>query len=239
VSIEQRCLLWDQPVLAALRDLLPWQLPAKAMEAYQPIDSKNPRLRTLIDELTKSQLWKLLWLPPNLPYYEACGAFVDMEDSSHTKQLIFSSWRVVPRSIAMLASYAMERLMVLEGDAEPSYNELREKHGPLLRWSEEDGRLGGMPQLALFYPCATLAKRIDPLIVAQAQKQRLTRAEVEQHVAKEVGEIFSPIVRGYEDKSARPDQRWYWAAPLLLDKDHAPSIREWMMEESDDWSGAS
>jgi hypothetical protein len=29
---------------------------------------------------------------------------------------------------------------------------------------------------------------------------------------------------------ARPDQRWYWAAPLLLDQQHAPSVREWMME---------
>lgn len=48
----------EQPVLAALRDLLPWQLPTKAMETYQPIDPKNPRLRTLIDELTRSQLWK-------------------------------------------------------------------------------------------------------------------------------------------------------------------------------------
>ena len=132
------------------RDLLPWQLPAKAMATYQPIDPKNPRLRTLIDELARSQLWKLLWLPADLPYYEAQGAFAGTEDSPHTKQLIFSSWKVVPRSIAMLVSYAMERLMVLEGDAEPSYGELRERHRPLLRWSEEDGRLGGMPLLALF-----------------------------------------------------------------------------------------
>ena len=211
----------NQPVLAALRDLMPWQLPAKAMEAYQPIDPKNPRLRTLIDDLAQSQLWKLLWLPADLPYYEAQGAFAGTEDNPHTKQLIFSSWKVVPRSIAMLVSYAMERLMVLEGDAEPSYGELREKHGPLLRWSEEDGRLGGMPLLALFYPCMTLAKRIDPLAHAQAQNERLTRAELESASRKEVSELLSPLIRGYEDKSARPDQRWYWAAPLLLDR-HTP-----------------
>ena len=226
----------DQPVLAALRDLLPWQLPAKAIEAYQPIDPKNPRLRTLIDDLAQSQLWKLLWLPADLPYYEAQGAFAGADDHPHTKQLIFSSWKVVPRSIAMLVSYAMERLMVLEGDAEPSYSELREKHRPLLRSSEEDGRLGGMPLLALFYPCMTLAKRIDPLMHAQAQDMRLTRAELDQGVANEVSDLLSPLVRGYKDKSARPDQRWYWAAPLLLDKHHAPSVREWMMEEDEEWS---
>jgi hypothetical protein len=229
----------DQPVLAALRDLLPWQLPAKAMEAYRPIDPKNPRLRTLINDLAESQLWKLLWLPAGLPYYETRGAFAGTEDHPHTKQLIFSSWKVVPRSIAMLVSYAMERLMVLEGDAEPSHSDLPEKHRPLLRWSEEDGRLGGMPLLALFYPCMTLAKRIDPLVHAQARDMRLTRAELDQHVAKELSDLLSPLVRGYEDKSARPDQRWYWAAPLLFDKQHAPSVCDWMMEKSDEWSWAS
>jgi hypothetical protein len=78
----------NQPVLAALRELIPWQLPAKPMEDYQPIDPKNPRLRTLIDDLAKSELWKLLWLPPDLPYYEARGAFAGTEDNLHTKQLI-------------------------------------------------------------------------------------------------------------------------------------------------------
>jgi Helicase conserved C-terminal domain len=229
----------NQPVLAALRDLMPWQLPAEAMEAYQPIDPKNPRLRSLIDELARSQIWKLLWLPADLPYYEAQGAFAGTEDNPHTKQLIFSSWKVVPRSIAMLVSYSMERLMVLEGDSEPSYGELRERHRPLLRWSEEDGRLGGMPLLALFYPCVTLAKLIDPLAHAQAKKVRLTRADLEQRVAKEVFELLSPVIRGYENKGARPDQRWYWAAPLLLDEEHAPSVREWMTEESDEWSWGS
>ena len=72
-----------------------------------------------------------------------------------------------------------------------------------------------MPLLALFYPCMTLAKRIDPLTQAQAQDARLTRAELDQRVAKELSDLLSPVVRGYEDKSARPDQRWYWAAPLL------------------------
>jgi hypothetical protein len=139
----------------------------------------------------------------------------------------------------MLVSYAMERLMVLEGDAEPRYSELRDKHGPLLRWSEEDGRLGGMPLLALFYPCMTLAKRIDPLTQAQAQDARLTRAELDQRVAKELSDLLAPLVRGYEDKSARSDQRWYWAAPLLLDKQHAPSVCDWMMEVSDEWAWAS
>jgi len=224
----------DQPVTAALRNLLPWQLPANAMTAYGPIDPKNPRLRTLIDELAGSQLWKLLWLPPSLPYYQGQGAFAGADDRSLTKQLIFSSWKVVPRSIAMLVSYAMERLMVLEGDDDPNYGELREKHRPLLRWSEEGGRLGGMPLIALFYPCMTLAKRVDPL--TQAQREPLSRAELEARLSAEIAELLSPIIRDYEDKSARPDQRWYWAAPLLLDRHHAASVRRWMTEDSEDWS---
>src|SRR5690606_15506712 len=52
-------------------------------------------------------------------------------------------------------------------------------------------------------------------------------------------DLLSPLVRAYGDKSARPDQRWYWAAALLLDKQHAPSVREWMTEDSDKWSWGS
>jgi len=226
----------EPSVTSALRELLPRQLPARAMEAYQPIDPKNPRLRTLIDELAGSQLWKLLWLPPSLPYYQGQGAFAGADDRSLTKQLIFSSWKVVPRSIAMLVSFAMERLMVLEGDDEPRYAELREKHRPLLRWSEEGGRLGGMPLIALFYPCMTLAKSLDPLAQAQAQSERLTRTELEARLSEEIARLLSPILRGSEEKTARPDQRWYWAAPLLLDRYHAASTRDWMTENSDDWS---
>jgi hypothetical protein len=136
-------------------------------------------------------------------------------------------------------SYAMERLMVLEGDAEPRYHEMREKHGPLLRWSEEDGRLGGMPLLVLLYPCLTLAERIDPLRYAQMQDGRLTRAEIDQRVVGEISSLLAPLLRDHESKSARPDQRWYWAAPLLLDKMHHPSVREWMTEEGDEWSWGS
>ena len=74
----------EQAVLAALRDLLPWQLSARAMEAHQPVDPKNSRLRTLLDDLARSQLWKLLSLPADLPYYEAQVVFASR--SSHAAQ---------------------------------------------------------------------------------------------------------------------------------------------------------
>jgi hypothetical protein len=229
----------DETVLRALRELLPWQLSSRKISTYEEIDPKNPRLRSLVSDLTSSDIWKLLWLPASLPYYEARGAFSGTEKTIYTKQLIFSSWRVVPRSIAMILSYAIERAMVLQGDSEPKYGELRDKHRPLLRWSEENGRLGGMPLMGLFYPCATLAKRIDPLALAQARVSELSWDELEENAADIVASLLAPIVHGHENKSVRADQRWYWAAPLILDKIHAPATHKWMLEDNDEWTWAS
>jgi hypothetical protein len=62
------------------------------MAGSRPISLSIPKNRVCaIDELARNQLWKLLWLPANLPYYEARGAFACTEDNPHTEQLIFSS----------------------------------------------------------------------------------------------------------------------------------------------------
>ena len=93
-----------------------------------------------------------------------------------------------------------------------------------------------MPLFALFYPCMMLAASIDPLALAQAQSGRLTRAEVEKQIVSQISELLAPLIRTHGSPSARPDQRWYWAAPLLLDQSEVPVVRSWMVEESDAWS---
>ncbi|MCA1542438.1 DEAD/DEAH box helicase [Bradyrhizobium sp. NBAIM32] len=224
----------DTPILQALAELHSWQLPSRDIEAYRSVDPRNPRLRALIEEFSSSPLWKLLWLPPSLPYYEPQGAFQGTANGTYTKQLVFSSWKVVPRSIAIFVSYAMERLMVLQGDREAKYAALHRRHSPLLRWYEEGGDLGGMPLFALFYPCMTLAKYVDPLVNAQASSRVLRRSDLEREVGEKLSALLSPILAEHTSSSTRPDQRWYWAAPLLLDRHHAPEVRGWMSGE-DQW----
>ena len=88
--------------------LLPW----KDIEAYGKIDPGNARLRSLFSGTVGISAWKLLWLPPSLPYYELEGPFADPVLKKFTKRLVFSSWRMVPRMIASLTSYEAERNMI-------------------------------------------------------------------------------------------------------------------------------
>ena len=82
--------------------LLDW----RTITAYREIDPANARLRGLLETTIGKNAWQLLWIPPALPYYKLGSPFSLPELSGFTKRLIFSSWRVAPRVIAALASYA-------------------------------------------------------------------------------------------------------------------------------------
>ncbi len=71
-------------------------------ERYAAIDPGNARMRALVDDVVARGAWRLLWVPPSLPYYALGGAFADPSLASFTKRLVFSSWRLVPRAIAAL-----------------------------------------------------------------------------------------------------------------------------------------
>ena len=78
----------------------------------EEIDPGNARLRSLFSGTIGANAWKLLWLPPSLPYYELGWPFADPALKKFTKRLVFSSWRMVPRMIASLTSYEAERNMI-------------------------------------------------------------------------------------------------------------------------------
>jgi len=77
---------------------------------YQPIPCNNARLQVLFDEVfnkDKEGPEMLLWVPASLPYYQTSGLF--HRNSGFSKLLVFSSWEMVPRMIAVLTSYEAER----------------------------------------------------------------------------------------------------------------------------------
>jgi hypothetical protein len=189
-------------------------LPFDDVGAYRRIDPANAKLRTLQDETIGRGLWRLLWLPPTLRYYDGGTHF---ERAAHaTKRLVFSSWRVAPRAVAVLASYESERLQVTSSDTER-----RERRLLDFNVQRTTGRRAGMPALMLMYPCATLAA-IDPLELARTrERQRKPRASLaearswaREHVSDLVHSLPNP-----DDGAV--DERWYWAAPLLLDSERA------------------
>ena len=143
--------------------------PGKISKPIEEIDPGNARLRSLFSGTIGANAWKLLWLPPSLPYYELGWPFADPALKKFTKRLVFSSWRMVPRMIASLTSYEAERNMI--GLFDPSIGntpDSRKKLGPLLKFarSDRDGRLTGLPILGIIYPSITLAKACDPLRMA-------------------------------------------------------------------------
>lgn len=209
---------------------------------YRRVDPGNARLRGLLDDTIGVGAWRLLWMPPSLPYYPLDGPFAQVSPILFTKRLIFSSWKVVPKVISLLLSYEAERLIMRSLDESPENTpEARKRRSPLLRFAQTDGRLTGMPVLGLLYPCITLARECDPLKIAIESREageisitsevvERVRARVEQLLAK----LTPKGTRGPEDEA------WYWAAPILLDLQFdKKATREWLMQMglAEVWSG--
>lgn len=140
--------------------LLPWP----KLERFGAVPPANPRLTALFDSTVEQDAWKLVWVPPSLPYYTPAGAYGDERLQRFTKRLVFSSWHVVPRAVSMLLSYEAERRMARALDPKArNTQQARENRGGLLTFTRTEGRLTGMPVLGMLYPSTALARACDPL----------------------------------------------------------------------------
>jgi hypothetical protein len=208
---------------AALLDLLQEAkgtiLRKDAFENYQDVPAANARLRALFAETLDIGLWRLLWLPPCMPYAEPRGPFQGI--GSVTKALVFSSWHMVPDVIAALCSYEAERRML--GDVPASrfeHSQLYDRVKPLLRFARSsDGRLTGMPVLAWLLPSPSLAFAWDPLEAALriGQGKPVDAEVLLADASSKIAALLQGLPQGAP--SGRPDERWYWAALALLDAD--------------------
>lgn len=216
-AFKKACSCNDQEICGYLSDsdglLLPW----KDIEAYEQIDPGNSRLRSLFSGTIGANAWKLLWLPPSLPYYELGWPFADPVLKKFTKRLVFSSWRMVPRMIASLSSYEAERNMI--GLFDPSLRntpDSRKRLRPLLKFArgDRDRRITGLPILGIIYPSVTLARACDPLKISSASLP--SAADTIHRAQIEITRLLLPIV-GSSAEFGPEDEDWYWAAPILLD----------------------
>jgi len=197
-------------------------LPRADFEAYRAIDPGNARLRNLLADTVEAGAWRWLWIAPALPYYALGGPYAGPEARAFTKRLIFSSWRVAPKAIATLTSYEVERRMMtsFEPDAENT-PEARRKRRPLLRLARDPkGEPAGMTVLGLLYPSQTLAELADPLKYTLSQGRSETCAAIGEVLAWARAKIERCLAaaRLPDPKTGDEDQRWYWAAPILLDR---------------------
>jgi hypothetical protein len=222
-------------LVAAQRDLR-WD----KIERYQALDPENPRLRNIISELVEAEAWRLLWIPPSLPYYVLGAPFDSERLRGFTKRLIFSSWTVVPKAVAALVSYEMERRMLGKASKRTTYSDARVKLNPLLRFSASSGRkLPGLPVLALIYPSPALARLGDPLEIGAESPRLLTVTETLRVIEERVATRLAPLLAS-RPSEGRVDERWYWATPFLLDlEEDADMAYAWLgrVNVSEAWTG--
>lgn len=187
------------------------------LEAYAAVDPGGPRLRALTEDVIDSGAWRLLWVPPSMPYHELGGAYADPKLEGFTKRLIFSSWRAAPRAIAGILSYAAERELVRTADpAARNTPERRASQRSRLSFAADgSGRLTGMPALALLYPSVQLAATADPRVFA-AEQPTGSLDQLRSWASERVSPLLNALPGGPQGGDV--DERWYWAAPLLLDR---------------------
>ncbi|MGY1709112.1 helicase-related protein [Geodermatophilus sp. SYSU D00758] len=148
-----------------------------ALSRFGEIDMGNPRLRQLADETVGKGWWRLLWLPPSMPYFQLDEPFA--AHAGITKRLVFSSWSATPTAIAGLLSYEAERQLVA-GRLQENSARARAAVASRLDYRLDRARPAAMSALALFWPHPALAQLGDPLAIARSRPDDvLRRADVE------------------------------------------------------------
>lgn len=144
------------------------------MDRLEPLDAGlgNERLRVLAEHTIGEGWWKLLWLPPTLPYLTPGGPYASFNGPGGkpiTKRLVFSSWTATPTAIATMLSYEADRLAAGEDWTGKSPDERRTEWNNRRKRlaygmdSNHPDRPARMANLALFWPMPGLAALADPL----------------------------------------------------------------------------
>lgn len=212
----------DPALLSALSDAQALGISREQVEAYQPIDPANGRLRALMSDLFDAGLHQHLWLPPALTYYGPVS-----EGTPATKALVFSAWQMVPDALAALLSYEAECRMGAASVVR-SYSEATRRRP--LQFKLVDGRPAAMRALHLIYPSPTLARVGDPLGVFACSPTQLSvtemRAAIAERIRTEVGHLFTEVCGA---ESAGRDTEWSTPATIdVLLKTKAPSWLQYL-----------
>ena len=210
------------------RALLDWQ----GIASYLEVDPGNARLRSLLSGTVDQGAWRLLWIPPSLPYYRLGGPYAEPGLGSFTKRLVFSSWVVVPKVISTLCSYEAERRMICSFDASAENTpEARRRRTALLRFGRAEGRLTGMPVLGLIYPSSWLARECDPLALAGVIGGS-DGIPSQSELVKDIQRRMEPLLSDFpssSDEGGLADEAGTWRhPPPCHPHEDAEGMREWL-----------
>jgi hypothetical protein len=159
--------------------------------------------------------WKFLWTRPSYTYYR--DEF--FEDVDPVKLLVFSGWRFVPKSIALLTSYEAEQRIA------PDKSLWDKKIPPPLRFTERRS----YHIFDLCFPSPALAQLVEPASLAG---EELTATEVLERTKKAVKEALSKAEVVVADTSRSP----LWQVVARLEKQANTSVNA-RLRESSSYSG--
>jgi len=213
-------------------------LSTATVTAYQPVAPANGRLRMLLDTVVEQRLWRMLWMPPSLQPYRLGGAYAETDPAVPTKRLIFSAWQVVPKTIAALVSYEIERRVHLRHDeAAENTLEAREREAQLLRLTRSHGKPTGLPLFTLLYPSSVLARLGAEALAETAREsgcESPERAAVLERAESKVRSLLPAAAT--EPREGRVDESWYWITPILLDlADEPHAAYDWWNRQDLAW----
>lgn len=198
------------PVARLVRESPRIQFPRHFARKRRSVSGGNGRMRALLGDLADSHLHHLLWLPPSLPAHQL-GSDFDLARTA-TKRLVFSSWAMVPRAIAVLASYDAERRFIPDAARAERYE------GQLLNMTGSAYSVA-----ALVIPSVTLAVAGNPLRYAARDGRELIR-EIEENLRPKIDAITCDAAT-----DGPPQEIWYAVAPLLLDGQSREPI-DWLQD---------
>jgi hypothetical protein len=206
----------DPAQRADLRPLLraTQRLRGAEIQRFRQLDWGNARLRRLAADTVDRGWWRLLWVPPSLPYYGFGGAYATDAATGVTKRLIFSSWVAAPSAIASLLSYEAERSIHAGARRFENTPDARTAIRRRLDYRLDGNRPAAMTTLALFWPSPAIAAVTDPLDAArEVAGSTRDAASVLAWAAQQAAAVAGPS----GTSSAAAATAWYWAAPLLSD----------------------
>ena len=214
--LEEMLELSPSKVAAVLRSHSKSFLSAETLHQWSELDPAHPKMREMVRDQLNRGIWRLLWVPPTLPYWTLEGPFRDK--AGITKTLLFSAWNVVPDVVSAVLSYEAERRMT--GDRIRAYLDPARQQVPLLRLTQSAAGIRSRHRLLLLLlPCLTLADRTHPLTAPPGHDRR--------HWVRDAVETLLSDPGLPDPQDGPVDDRWEWAAPLLLDPELRTFLHAW------------
>ncbi|MFT4293810.1 MAG: hypothetical protein QM582_00155 [Micropruina sp.] len=198
------------------------------MERLEPLAEGigSDRLRWLVEQTIGEGWWKLLWLPPTLPYLVPDGPYAEFggpRGKAITKRLVFSSWTATPTAIATLLSYQADRCAAGPDWTGSSPEERRTEWNNRRKWlaygmdSTNTTRPARMATLALFWPMPGLAELADPL---SHRRRASTPVDAQELIRAVADQLHSPDPADPDAKEAS-----HWWEAFARDDSLPPPLR--------------